>query len=313
MKITIRPAPHSKGCAWAGMSWCSKFKGEPLRCETECPEGNCCEMKHCWEVGEKLRDILLARGHEVKMGDKKYRKALTDSAASQNTRNDMKELMAWEPDLHIAIHTNSANASVRGVRIGYPAIAKNRGENTRVNRSYKLAERVCDEVAKIYPLPKKIKSCTYNFYELNNPKCPAIYIEGCFANSNAQDAQWWHENTDAIATAYADGIEAWAAYEKEEANFVEYKAFVKTKKGQGAGIWSDNKKTKRLELVPDGTVLMVTGPADGKGFVPVEHGEVKGVFDSQYLVRVQEMDETLYNKLLAIRVLLDEAIAMSKT
>lgn len=29
MKITIRPAPHSKGCAWAGRTWCSKFDDEP--------------------------------------------------------------------------------------------------------------------------------------------------------------------------------------------------------------------------------------------------------------------------------------------
>lgn len=69
MKITIRPAPHSKGCAWAGREWCSLHDDEPLRCETECPEGYCCEMKHCWEVGEKLRDILTARGHQVRMGD----------------------------------------------------------------------------------------------------------------------------------------------------------------------------------------------------------------------------------------------------
>lgn len=48
-------------------------------------------MKHCWEVGEKLRDILLERGHQVKMGDKKYRKASTNEKASDNTKKDMAQ------------------------------------------------------------------------------------------------------------------------------------------------------------------------------------------------------------------------------
>ena len=65
MKISIRPAPHSKSCAWGkNASWCSKFDNQPLRCETECPEGWCCEMKHCWQVGEALR-LNLRRGDTI--------------------------------------------------------------------------------------------------------------------------------------------------------------------------------------------------------------------------------------------------------
>lgn len=313
MKITIRPAPHSKGCAHVGMDWCSKFQGQPLRCETECPDGFCCEMKHCWEVGEKLRDILIARGHEVKMGDEKLRKAEDDTP---NRKADMAQLMAWGSELHIALHTNSAGTSVRGVRIGYPMIEKNEGEERRVQRSYKLAECMVKAQKTIYPLPDKVKSCTYNFYELNYPDVPAVYIEGAFANSNEADGRWWHENMDAIATAYADGIEAWIAQEKEEADFDMYQAYVKTAKGGGASIWSDNKKTKKVELLPDGTLVTVTGKADGKGFVPVEHGKNSGVFDMQYLLYADVQpsgDDALYTKLLEIRAMVDEAISMAKT
>lgn len=318
MKITIRPAPHSKGCAYVGREWCSKFDGQSERCDGECPPGYCCEMKHCWEVGEKLATILEARGHVVKLGNKAYRKAKTETAASNNTKNDMAELLAWGPDLHIAIHTNAASADAMGVRIGYPDIAYNAGESRRVERSRQLAELIAEANAAVYHKPKLVKTTTYNFYELNKPDCPAVYIEGCFANTNKTDAEWWHGNMDEIAQSYADGIEAWIMAEREEANFVAYKATVKTKTGGGASIWSDNKKTKRVEMLPDGTIVNVLGGYDTKGFCPVEHNGNTGVFDSQYLVRVEEtpaakLDDALYTKLLEIRAMVDEAIAMAKT
>ena len=275
-------------------------------------------MKHCWEVGEKLRDILISRGHKVKMADKKYNKGYPDTKANDDMKKALKELLAWGSELHIALHTNSASAGVRGVRIGYPALENNKDEPERCRRSERLAKYVVAEIQKIYPLPQKVLTTTYNFYEANVPKVPAIYIEGAFANSNVEDGKWWHENMDAIATAYADGIEAWIAAEKEEANFVAYKAKVKTRTGGGASIWSDNKKTKRIEMLPDGTVVDVLGGYDVKGFAPVDHNGNRGVFDAQYLVRIEEApaektDDALYDKLLEIRAMVDEAIAMAKT
>lgn len=315
MKITIRPAPHSKGCAYVGREWCSKFDGQSERCESECPSGYCCEMKHCWEVGEKLKTILEQRGHTVKMGNKMFRKGKTETIASENTKNDMAQLLAWGPDLHIAIHTNAASADAMGVRIGYPDIAYNAGESRRVERSRQLAELIAEANAEVYHKPKLVKTTTYNFYELNKPDCPAVYIEGCFANTNKTDAEWWHGNMDEIALSYADGIEAWIKAEREEANFVAYKAVVKTRSGGGASIWSDNKKTKRIEMLPDDTVVNVLGGYDTKGFCPVEHNGNTGVFDSQYLVRVEEKPDagndavdTLIEALKTIRQLADEAI-----
>lgn len=322
MKITIRPAPHSKECAYTGSKFCNLHKNQPEKCETECPAGRCCEMKHCWEVGEKLRDILISRGHKVKMADKKYNKGYPDTKANDDMKKALKELLAWGSELHIALHTNSASAGVRGVRIGYPALENNKDEPERCRRSERLAKYVVTEIQKIYPLHQKVLTTTYNFYEANVPKVPAIYIEGAFANSNVEDGKWWHENMDEIATAYADGIEAWIAAEKEEANFVAYKAKVKTKTGGGASIWSDNKKSKRVVLVEDGEIVTVTGNADAKGFVPVEYKGKTGVFDSQYLVKIEEPetpvkpeakpDNTdLLAKLQEIRKLTDEAIALA--
>lgn len=215
MKVSIRPAPHSKTCILSGRpSSCGKFQNQSLRCDAECPSGYCCEMKHCWQVGEKLRDILVARGHEVKMADKKYRKGSPENVASDNTKKAIKELMAWQPDVHVAIHTNaSSNPASHGVRIGYPP--KRYGSvQERLDASRRLADLVVAENKKIYWDKGYVSSTdSWSFYELNVPKCPAIYIEGCFANSNVQDARWWHNNMDAIAASYADALEAWWAGE----------------------------------------------------------------------------------------------------
>lgn len=210
MKISIRPAPHSKGCAEAGRTWCDRYNDHSERCETECPPGHCCEMKHCWEVGEKLRDILTARGYEVKMADKKYRKGSTERKAAENTKKAMAELMAWNPDVHIAIHTNaSEDKSAHGIRIGYPQQKKG-SSKARIAESKRLAECIAETQKAIYYAPGRVNTTnSWNFGELNDPDCPAVYIEGCFANSNRKDAQWWHENMDAIAISYADALEKW--------------------------------------------------------------------------------------------------------
>jgi N-acetylmuramoyl-L-alanine amidase len=254
------------------------------------------------------------------MADKKYRKGWPSEKASQHTKAAMAELMAWKPDLHIAIHTNAAGASVQGVRIGYPDIAYNSGETERVANSKRLAELVAQHNARVYHTPSNVKTTTYNFSELNSPTCPAIYIEGCYVHTNKVDAEWWHNNMDDIAASYADGIEAWANPNNEEASFMAYKASVKTKSGGGASIWSDNKKSARVVLVPDGEVLTVTGGYDIKGFAPVEYKSYKGVFDSQYLVRVEaenvastgKTENSFLEALIKIRKMAEEAIAASK-
>lgn len=234
----------------------------------------------------------------------------------------MAELLAWGPDLHIAIHTNAAGASVRGIRIGYPNIANNAGETARVAESKRLAELVVKTNKAIYPAPDKVVTTTYNYYELNKPDCPAIYIEAAFANTNKQDAEWVHGNIERIATAYADAIDQWsgktATTKEEEVETVSYQAYVKTKTGGGASIWSDNKKTSRVLLVKDGEIVTVTGNADSKGFAPVEKDGKRGVFDSQYLVKIEDVPDeapadngtvnALIDALKAIRKLADDAI-----
>lgn len=298
MKVSIRPAPHSKGCAFAGMSSCGKFQNKSERCENECPAGYCCEMKHCWEVGEMLRDILIARGHKVKMADKKYRKGWPESKAGENTRKAIEELMQWNPDVHVAIHTNaSSNSAAFGVRIGYPGSTCNQGENKRIARSKKLAELVVEENRKIYYKPSYVNITNgYNFYELNKPTCPAIYIEGCYANSNIKDAQWWHENKYEIALSYANALEAWWASEgnslpngttpepEEKPIAAISTAIINTKYESGLSLWDSYKKGVSLIKVKKDEVVNVLSLTSDHGFYYCEYKGVKGYADGKYLL-----------------------------
>ena len=215
MKVSIRPAPHSKGCAKAGRTWCDRYNDHSERCETGCPSGYCCEMKHCWEVGEKLRDILVSRGHEVLMASKRYRKGSTERVARDNTAAASNELTAWGAEVHIAIHTNASNdKGAYGIKIGYPQ-TKRGSSKARIALSKRLADCMAAGQKKIYYAPGRVTvTDAWDFDELSKVQCPAVYIEGCYANSNKKDAEWWHNNMDAIALSYADALEAWVACTK---------------------------------------------------------------------------------------------------
>lgn len=307
MKITIRPAPHSKTCAISDRrSSCGKFQDQSHRCATDCPAGYCCEMKHCWEVGEKLRDILIARGHEVLMADKKYRKGSTEGRASENTKKAMKELLSWGPDVHIAIHTNASDKPAsHGVRIGYPK-ERYGSDPKRLAASKRLAECVAAENKKIY-WDKGYVTVTnsWDFYELNMPKCPAIYIEGCFANSNERDAHWWHDNMDAIAASYADALEAWWA--KEGHALPEEKpaepvvpqpmptpivavARLKASYIWKLSLWSDPRMTEALDVIKHGVDIQLVSTIPIDGYYPVIYEGQQGYVDKRY-VKIQTTTE----------------------
>lgn len=313
MKVSIRPAPHSKTCAISDRrSSCGKFQNQSERCAKECPAGYCCEMKHCWEVGEKLRDILLSRGHQVMMADKKYRKGSTESIASDNTKKAMKELMAWKPDVHIAIHTNASdNPESHGIRIGYPP-QRYGSVQERLDASKRLAECVVAESKKIYWHPGWVSSTNgYNFYELNVPTCPAIYIEGCFANSNVKDARWWHDNMDAIAKSYADALEAWwmgeghalpgiqpepqpetPAPQPEEKPEEKPEAIARLKTSYiwKFNLWSDPEKSRSLARIKHGIDIKLLSLTPENGFYPAEYEGQRGYVDKRYIKIITTTD-----------------------
>lgn len=311
MKISIRPAPHSKGCAVAGREWCNKFNNNSERCETECPAGYCCEMKHCWEVGEKLHDILVSRGHEVMMADKKYRKGSTDKRANDNTKKAMKELMAWGPDVHIAIHTNaSEDKSAYGIKIGYPQ-RRDGDAKERRQASKALAECIAEAQRGIYYAPGRVTvTDAWDFDELSKVQCPAVYIEGCYANSNLKDAQWWHNNMDIIAKSYVDALEKWW---KEEGNNLLEKdnqsssdniavpsnpilpatigtARLKSSYMWKLSLWNDVNKSISLDTIKHNVDIKLISTTPINGFYPVVYEGQSGYIDKRYVKILETSD-----------------------
>ena len=207
MKISIRPAPHAKGCALDGRrtkAGCGKFLNQSHRCETDCPAGYCCEMKHCQAVGEALEKELIARGHTVHMAGKQYRLGSPAKVASQHTRLAMAELNAHAPDLHIAIHTNaSSNPSARGIQAMYPPARY--GEHSEHSKA--LCEHIAAALKSIYD--GSVWTREYDADETNNCPGAGCYLELGYGNTNAQDARFVHDHPVEIAKALADGMEAW--------------------------------------------------------------------------------------------------------
>lgn len=131
-----------------------------------------------------------------------------------------------------------------------------------------------------------------------------------YANNHDDPEEWMSHFGDNMKK-FRERVQKRLGEVKEEESVMSYQATVKTKTGNGASIWKDNKKSSRVVLVPDGEVLTVTGGYDVKGFAPVEYKGYKGVFDAQYLVRVstEVKDESLHDKLVSIRAMLDEVIS----
>lgn len=204
MKISIRPAPHSKGCAIDGRNSCDLYQNHQDQCALKCTKDMCCEMKHCWLVGEALEKELTARGHTVYMANKKYRKRWPSAKATQATKDAMAELNAHKPDLHLAIHTNAnSNKNVRGIQAMYPAATH--GE--RAKKSKRLCQAIITALKPIYDA----KLSTREYIATETATCPGAgcYLELGYGNTNKADAQFVHDHPKEIAAAIADGIEAW--------------------------------------------------------------------------------------------------------
>ena len=204
MKISIRPAPHSKSCAIDGRKSCDLYQNHQDKCAANCREDMCCEMKHCWIIGEALEKELIRRGHTVYMADKKYRKRWPDAKAAQATKDAMAALNRHNPDMHLAIHTNAnGNKNVRGIQAMYPA-AKH-GE--RAERSKML----CACIAKAFEPIYDAKISTREYVATETATCPGAgcYLELGYGNTNVADAKFVHEHPQEIARAIADGIECW--------------------------------------------------------------------------------------------------------
>ena len=293
MKISIRPAPHSKGCYGHGGA-CNLYMNHEERCAENCKR--CCEMKHCWAIGEALEKELTQRGHTVYMADKKYRKRWPESKASQATKDAMALLNAHKPNLHIAIHTNAnSDPTVRAIQVMYPPARY----GNRTELSIEACRQIAAALKGIYDLPGRVVTREYSAYEINTCPGAGVYLELGYANTNREDAAFVHNNVLTIASALADGIDAYGRKiglvegDAQEASGVPdttepetdavYEAYIKPSYIWQLSLWNDNRKTERICTIRHGETIFLLSSKPENGYYPAVYGEERGYVDARYV------------------------------
>ena len=292
MKISLRPAPHSKNCALHGTS-CSLFQNAQEKCEAQCPN-RCCEMKHCWVIGEALQDELEKRGHTVYMANKKYRKRWPEDKAAQATKDAMAELNAHKPQLHMAIHTNaSSNERSRGIQAMYPPARY--GERTE--KSISACKAIANELKKVYDLPDKVTTREYSATETNTCPGAGVYLELGYGNTNVKDAEFVHKKVAEIAKALADGIEAWGISQgymdgevkpvdpipDETPEAVKLVAYLKASYIWQLNLWNDTQKTESLAVIKHNVPIYLHSDKPVDGYYSCYYEGKDGFVDARYI------------------------------
>lgn len=192
------------------------------------------EKEHCEELVQRMLPLLAQRGIE-------YKVRVANSKLSAN----VKEATAWGADLYVPIHTNAAGGTARGTRFGfYPG----RQDSAKACLVFK------QNFIKIYPLPDRVKTCTYEFYEAKYPECPSVYCETVF-HDNQSDAAWFHANMNRVALNLVESI-------AEQLGAKESKITVKLTRQENADFYK----------VPVGTVVALDMETYLMGVVPAEIG-----------------------------------------
>ena len=142
------------------------------------------EKQHCEQLVQLMLPMLHARGIQFKVRQ------------AGGTSDWVRESNAWGADLHLPIHTNAASGTARGTRFGFYPGRKDSADACLLFKK---------NWVKLYPYPDKVKTCTYNFAEAKNPKCPSVYCETVF-HDNKADATWFHENMNKIAQNFVESI-----------------------------------------------------------------------------------------------------------
>lgn len=146
--------------------------------------GNTNEMEQCNRIADKLKTALERCGFAVKK-----------AAKGQAMATSINESNAWNPDLHLCIHTNAGGGSGTMVMV-YNKSTKN----------MKFANPIYKEVQAITPgkVDYGIKEYS-SLAELNSTNAIAVYIEVDF-HDNKDIAKWLINNPAAVGEAIAKGV-----------------------------------------------------------------------------------------------------------
>ena len=125
--------------------------------------------------------------------------------ARRNKNSTVKEAIAesnrYNPDLHIALHSNASPEGSYGQNKG-PEIYYFKGSENGQRAANAIAERIRE----IYPEPNKVKviPVTDELAEIRGTTSPAVYVETGY-HDNPDDERWIVNNLDSIARAIVLG------------------------------------------------------------------------------------------------------------
>ena len=225
------------------------------------------EKQHCEQLAQMIRPLLQAKGIECKI-----------RPSSGSMSSWVAEATAWGADLYIPIHTNAAGGTARGTRFGFYPGRNDSQEACKVFR---------DNFKKIYPIPDRVVTCTYTFYEAKSPKCPSVYCETIF-HDNLADATWFHENMERIAQNFSESAELYLKPKEEIiVDYTGHNAQINTTYDAGLSLWSTITRDKALIQVRKGETVYIIkdhNPESSKGWATAEYKGVTGFVDKQYLI-----------------------------
>ncbi len=142
-------------------------------------------------IADDMEADLTARGIDFVRND-----------PATNAATAIRESNSGNYDLHLAIHSNAAPASLSGRMQGvdvyyYPGSTKGR----------LAAEIIADNFKEIYPDPSRVRTLpTTTIGEVRKTRAPAVLIEVGY-HDNAQDAAWIRANTSEIAANLSKSVE----------------------------------------------------------------------------------------------------------
>ena len=146
--------------------------------------GNTNEAVQCRKIATHLVKALERCGFEAKT----------------NLEKDMygrvAESDAWGAALHIPIHTNAFDGTVKGTRM-FCYDTKNNG--------YKACKAIIGTLAPITPGESDGISARPGLYEVKAAVAPTAYVEVAF-HDNAEEAKWIVEHIEDIAEAICKGV-----------------------------------------------------------------------------------------------------------
>ena len=146
------------------------------------------EEKRMHEVADIIEKVLVQHG--VTVYRNKIGMTLREAVADSNAKN---------PTIHVAIHSNAFNKTVRGVETFH----KDQGSD--FEECKRLAARLYDALLTIYDGPRRGVKPTSTLYEPRNTVAPSTLIEIAF-HDNEIDSKWILDNMQLIGETLAKGI-----------------------------------------------------------------------------------------------------------